>query len=66
MDEQRLNELELRFTEQQALLEDLSGVLHEQQREIARLQAELRVLRGRLEQTESRLPQPGQEKPPHS
>jgi uncharacterized coiled-coil protein SlyX len=63
--DERLIELELRATEQQALLEDLSSVLHEQGREIAALQAELTSLRGRLEQTESRQPQPTGEKPPH-
>ena len=65
MDEVRLIELELRATEQQALLEDLSSVLHEQQREIALLQAEVRALRSRLEVTESRVPLPPAEKPPH-
>lgn len=63
--EERLIELELRFTAQQGLLDDLSGVLHQQQREIAALQGELRALRSRLEATESRLPQPAAEKPPH-
>ena len=65
MSETRLTALELRFTEQQALLEDLSQVLHQQQREIGLLQAEVRSLQARLEQTESQQQLPPAEKPPH-
>lgn len=64
-EEARIVELEIKFTEQQALLEDLSGVVHEQQREIARLRAELERLTGRLGAVEEREPQAAAEKPPH-
>jgi SlyX protein len=63
--EERVVGLELKFTEQQALLEDLSGVVHEQQREIAMLRAEIERLKGRLGAVEERVPQAAAEKPPH-
>lgn len=62
MDDERLIALELRSAEQQALLDDLSGVLHRQQQELDALRAEVRALRSRLEDTASIGPA---EKPPH-
>jgi SlyX protein len=61
----RVVELELKFTEQQALLEDLSGVVHQQDKEISLLRAELLRLRGRLGAVEERVPLAAAEKPPH-
>jgi len=63
--EARLIDLELKFTEQQALLEDLSGVLHAQDKEISMLRAEVVRLQGRLGVIEERVPQAAAEKPPH-
>jgi SlyX protein len=63
--EERLVGLELKFTEQQALLEDLSGVVHAQQKELAVLRAEVERLKGRLGEVEEREPQAAAEKPPH-
>lgn len=63
--EERIVELELRFTEQAALLEDLSGVVHEQEKQLAILRGEVARLQGRLEQAEERLPPPAGERPPH-
>ena len=63
--EARLIDLELKFTEQQALLEDLSGVLHAQDKEISLLRAEVVRLQGRLGLIEEREPQAAAEKPPH-
>lgn len=57
----RLTELELRYTEQQALLQELSEVIYGQQRELDSLRAELQQLRGRLAESDVG---PG-EKPPH-
>jgi len=65
MIEDRIVALEMHAAQQEALLEDLSGVLHEQQRELHALREELRRLTGRLEQTESRQPAPRADKPPH-
>lgn len=62
--ESRIIELELRFTEQQHLLQELSEVVYAQQRTLDLLTAELRVLR-------QKVPEPGivdaaeNEKPPH-
>ncbi len=64
MDE-RLIELELRYTEQQRLLQELSEVLFSQQRELSVLRAEVNALKGRLAAAED-LPTIGAaEKPPH-
>ncbi len=63
--ETRLIELELKFTEQQALLDDLSGVVHEQEKALTHLRAELLRLKGRLGIIEERVPQAASEKPPH-
>jgi len=65
VNEERIVALEMHAAQQEALLEDLSAVLHEQQLEIRALQEELRRLSGRIEQTESRTPVPRPEKPPH-
>lgn len=65
--EQRLIELETRYMEQQALLEDLSQVLYAQEKTLVAMAA-------RLEQLEKKLAEAGdpglvdaraQEKPPH-
>jgi SlyX protein len=63
--EDRVVELELKFTEQQALLEDLSGVVHTQDKELALLRAEVIRLQGRLGAVEERVPLAAAEKPPH-
>ncbi len=63
--EARVTELELKFTEQGALLDDLSGVVHEQGKELAILRAEIERYRLRLSQVEERVPQSPVEKPPH-
>jgi len=62
--EDRIVELEIRFTEQQQLLQELSDVVYAQQRAIDALTLELQRLR-------EKIPEPGlvdaavQEKPPH-
>ncbi len=62
--EDRIVELEIRFTEQQQMLQELSEVVYSQQRAIDALTAELRLLR-------QKIPEPGivdaaeREKPPH-
>ncbi len=65
MNEDRIVALEMHAAQQEALLDDLSGVLHEQQRELHALREELRRLTGRLEQNESRQAAPSADKPPH-
>jgi SlyX protein len=65
MDESRLVDLELRYMEQQELLQQLSEVMYAQQRELDLLKAEVTFLKKKLE------PEPGlvdarqQERPPH-
>ena len=61
----RLNELELRYTEQQSLLQELSDVLYRQQREIDALTGEVARLKAKI----SSFGEPANigpaEKPPH-
>lgn len=60
--EERLIELEVRSSEQQRLLEDLSAVLHAQQQELDKLRLEVAALRSRVVDEPSVGPA---EKPPH-
>lgn len=46
--EKRLDELELRYTEQQHLMEDLSSVVYRQQQEIDALKSEVNLLKQKL------------------
>jgi SlyX protein len=61
--EERIVELEIRFTHQQRMLEELSEVLHEQSRAIAKLNADLAALRAQKDAGPEE--QPGNEPPPH-
>ena len=62
-DDQRLVELETRYTLQQDLLQQLSDVVAEQGREIQRLQQELERLKGRV--SDAPPPFDPDERPPH-
>lgn len=62
--EQRIVELEARYTEQQDMLENLSEVLIRQQRTIDRLEAELSQLKKRIEEP-GLVDAKADEKPPH-
>jgi SlyX protein len=64
--EERITELELRFTEQERLLQDLSGVLFAQQKELEALRAQVAYLEKKL-QAEPGLVDPTTDKdpPPH-
>lgn len=63
--EERITELELRFTEQERLLQELSGVVFAQQRELDALRAEVAHL-GKKLQAEPGLVDAGEkERPPH-
>lgn len=62
IDERRVVALELKFMHQERLLEELSGVLAAQQKELAQLTAELSALRERLRAAEDVVPN---EPPPH-
>lgn len=46
--EKRLTELEIRYTHQSELLNELSTVLYEQQRVIAKLDARVKELEGKM------------------
>lgn len=63
--EQRIAELELRFTEQQELVQQLSDVLYTQQKSIDMLTAELRTLRKKLEGEPGVVDAKDNERPPH-
>lgn len=63
--EQRIVELELRFTEQQRMLQELSDVLYAQGRELERLQAEVAVLREKLAAEPGLVDATVVERPPH-
>ena len=61
--EDRLNELEVRYTLQQDLLQQLSDVVARLDRDLARVRTELDELRSR--RTSDPLPFDPDEKPPH-
>jgi SlyX protein len=63
--EPRLRELELRFTEQQDLLQELSQVMFQQQRAIDSLSSEVRMLRKRLEAEPGLVDAKRDDPPPH-
>lgn len=63
--EQRIAELELRFTEQQELVQQLSDVVYAQQKSIDLLMSELRSMRKKLEGEPGVVDAKEQEKPPH-
>lgn len=63
--EQRIAELELRFTEQQELVQQLSDVIYTQQKSIDMLTAELRTLRKKLEGEPGVVDAKDNERPPH-
>ena len=60
--EERLIELEVRSSEQQRLLEDLSAVLHAQQQELDKLRGVVAALRSGVEDAPAIGPA---ERPPH-
>jgi len=60
-----LNELELRYTEQQSLLQELSDVLYRQQREIDGLTGEVARLKAKIAQFGDAANVGPAEKPPH-
>jgi SlyX protein len=59
----RIVELEIRYTHQQRMLEELSDVVAEQGRTIDRLAKELLALRARVAELGDE--EPGDDKPPH-
>jgi SlyX protein len=63
--EERIIELELRFTEQQALLGELSDVLYAQGKALERLEAEVAGLRERLAAEPGLVDATVAEPPPH-
>jgi SlyX protein len=60
--EERIVELELRYTEQQALLQEISEVVWAQQRALDALKLELEALKQRIEASPTIGPA---DKPPH-
>ena len=63
--EKRLVELELRYTQQQELLQQLSDALWAQQRALDALRSEVGWLRSKLAALEPGLTEGPPEKPPH-
>ena len=63
--ESRLTELEIRFTQQQELLQELSEVLYAQQRELDALRLEVGALKKKLEGDPGLVDARQQERPPH-
>jgi SlyX protein len=64
-DESRIVELELRYMQQQELLQELSEVLYAQGRELEGLRVELALLKKKLEGEPGLVDVQRQEKPPH-
>ncbi len=66
MEEKRLTELELKFTEQEQTISDLSDIVNRQWQEIEALKRKLVSAHDRLLSLEDTLPAtPDAEKPPH-
>jgi SlyX protein len=65
MDDTRLVELEIRYTQQQELLQELSGVLYEQGRVIDALRMEVDRLKRKLEAEPGLVDARQNERPPH-
>ncbi len=65
MDEKRIAELEIRYMHQQELLQELSGVLYEQQKVIDQLRAEMDRLKQKLEAEPGLVDARQDERPPH-
>ncbi|QRK10641.1 SlyX family protein [Archangium violaceum] len=64
-DESRIVELELRYMQQQELLQELNDVLYAQRRELDALKAEVDFLKKKLEGEPGLVDAQRQEKPPH-
>jgi SlyX protein len=64
-DESRIVELELRYMQQQELLQELSDVLYAQRRELDALRAEVQQLKKKLEGEPGLVDARQHEKPPH-
>ncbi|NMO20804.1 SlyX family protein [Pyxidicoccus fallax] len=65
MDEKRIAELEIRYMQQQELLQELSDVLYDQQKVIATLKAEVEALKQKLAGDPGLVDARLQERPPH-
>jgi SlyX protein len=65
MDEKRIAELEVRYMQQQELLQELSDVLYDQQKLIAALRAEVEGLKQKLAGDPGLVDARQQERPPH-
>lgn len=65
MDEKRLAELEIRYMQQQELLQELSDVLYQQQKLIDGLRLEVEHLKQKLEAEPGLVEAQRQERPPH-
>ncbi|MCY1030088.1 SlyX family protein [Corallococcus sp. BB11-1] len=65
MENKRLVELEIRYTQQQELLQELSDVLYQQGRVIDTLRVELDRLKLKLEAEPGLVDARQQERPPH-
>lgn len=63
--EERIIELEIRFTQQQQMLQELSDALFAQQKEIDQLRAEVNLLRARLQAEPGLVDASEKERPPH-
>jgi SlyX protein len=64
-DESRIVELELRYMQQQELLQELSEVLYAQRKELDALKAELELVKKKVEGEPGLVDARQQEKPPH-
>jgi SlyX protein len=64
-DESRIVELELRYMQQQELLQQLNEVMYAQQRELDALRAEVESLKKKLEGEPGLVDARQQERPPH-
>jgi len=64
-DEARITELELKYTEQSALLQELSDVVYRQQQQLETLVAQVRELHKKLQAEPGLVDAQDRERPPH-
>jgi SlyX protein len=62
---ERVDELEARFSFQENMIQELSGVIFSQQKELGALQTEVKTLRSRMKDFEHSASEGSPEKPPH-
>lgn len=62
---ERMDELEMRFSYQENMIQELSGVIYSQQKELEALRAEVKTLTSKMKDLEHSAAEGSSQKPPH-